>query len=114
MPIRVICGSCHAAFRARDDAAGKRGRCPKCGASVEVPGPATHTAPALGAERTVPPPGPKARMQAILDAFSGEIVAVRTTLGYRLGVLLVTGIMLLLPILYLGLIASVAFLIYYH
>jgi Zn-dependent protease with chaperone function len=53
-------------------------------------------------------------MQAVLDAFDGEVDPVRTTLGYRLGVFLVTGVMLLLPILYIGLIGGVAFLIYYH
>jgi Zn-dependent protease with chaperone function len=53
-------------------------------------------------------------MQAILDAFDGEVLPVRTTLGYRFGVLLVTVVMLLLPLLYLGLIVAVAFLIYYH
>jgi Zn-dependent protease with chaperone function len=53
-------------------------------------------------------------MQAILDAFEGETLPVRTTLGYRLAILLVAGVMLLLPVLYVGFIGGVAFLVYYH
>ena len=38
MPIQVTCGECRKSFHVRDDFAGKRGKCPTCGAVVEVPG----------------------------------------------------------------------------
>ena len=37
MPIVIRCGSCEAAFRVRDEFAGKRGKCPKCGAIFLAP-----------------------------------------------------------------------------
>ncbi len=37
--IRVTCGACGAAFNARDEHAGRRGKCPKCGGVVQVPEP---------------------------------------------------------------------------
>lgn len=38
MPIRVSCPGCSKSFTAPESAAGKRGKCPKCGTRVEVPG----------------------------------------------------------------------------
>ncbi len=122
MPIPITCPSCRAEIRVKDSHAGKRGLCPKCRAAVQVP-----SLPA------VPPPGPSERrsppdanegrrpvradiaaapaaerMRAILNAFEGEFARVKTTLGYRLGVLLVTGAMVLLPLIYIALIGLVA------
>jgi hypothetical protein len=37
MPIKVKCGSCSAAFSAKDNLAGKNVKCPKCGAGIRVP-----------------------------------------------------------------------------
>lgn len=37
MPIKVKCGSCSAAFSAKDELAGKNVKCPKCGAGIRVP-----------------------------------------------------------------------------
>jgi Zn-dependent protease with chaperone function len=52
---------------------------------------------------------PAARLRDILDAFEGEFPRVKTALGYRLGVLLVTGAMLMLPLVYVALIGLVAY-----
>ena len=38
MPIPVSC-QCGQAFRAKDDLAGKRVKCPKCGQPLQIPGP---------------------------------------------------------------------------
>ena len=46
MAIRVRCENCHAQFSARDELAGKRGKCPKCQAAICVP-----TLPGAGALR---------------------------------------------------------------
>lgn len=40
MPIAVVCRGCHARLNAPDTAAGKRVKCPKCGAAMTVPAPA--------------------------------------------------------------------------
>lgn len=53
-------------------------------------------------------------MQEILDAFEGTIEPVPVTWFYRITVVLVTGVMLLLPIVYVLLIAAAAGLTYYH
>jgi hypothetical protein len=64
MPISVTCDGCGARFKAPDAAAGKKGKCKKCGAAILVPVPA-----AVGAEGeddlydlagAVPPPVPQA------------------------------------------------------
>jgi predicted Zn finger-like uncharacterized protein len=39
MPIAVICPSCKAAFRVSDKFAGRKGPCPKCKATIEIPKP---------------------------------------------------------------------------
>ncbi|MBI1900642.1 MAG: trypsin-like peptidase domain-containing protein [Planctomycetia bacterium] len=41
MPIQATCGACQATFKVRDELAGKRGKCPKCGAVFRVPGGST-------------------------------------------------------------------------
>ncbi len=111
MAIAVTCTSCRSTFRVNAAHAGKRGRCPHCRTFLDVP---AEDAPPL------PPPEPGAPvdsnrlMREILDAFQGNIAPVRVTLAYRVGVLLVTAAMLLLPLLYLGLIAGVVFLLYLH
>jgi len=50
--IRVTCDACGAGFNARDELAGRKGKCPKCQAPIVVPaadGPATATGPAPAA-----------------------------------------------------------------
>lgn len=37
MSISVFCESCKSSFKARDQDAGKRGKCPRCGAPIAVP-----------------------------------------------------------------------------
>ena len=41
MPVDVTCGSCQRKMRVPDTAAGKRIKCPKCQAIIDVPGPAS-------------------------------------------------------------------------
>ena len=38
MPNRVKCGSCDSVFQVPDGFSGRRGKCPKCGAVMELPG----------------------------------------------------------------------------
>lgn len=56
------------------------------------------------------PPSP----EVILDGLQGAIAPVRTDATYRLGILTVTFVMILLPLIYIALIALVAYLVYWH
>jgi hypothetical protein len=47
MPIPVTCDGCGARFKAPDAAAGKKGKCPKCGQRIVVPAPAAPAAAAM-------------------------------------------------------------------
>jgi Zn-dependent protease with chaperone function len=115
MAISVTCGSCKTAFRVKDEHAGKRGKCPRCQAALEVPSPsppdekkvAPMRRPAAGAS-------PQLVMRGILQAFQGDIQPVRRTVAYRMGIVILTGAMLLLPALYLGILTAVAYLLYFH
>lgn len=39
MPIKVTCASCNKSFKAPDNAAGKKTKCPQCGGIIEIPTP---------------------------------------------------------------------------
>ncbi len=54
MPITVQCGGCTKRFRASDQHAGKRGKCPSCGAVIHVPEP-------------TPPPPSQSTLASLLD-----------------------------------------------
>ena len=178
MSIQSECPSCQSKFRVADEHAGKRGRCPKCKSTVQIPTlsppprvddgdlvpidnepeKVAHGAPlsapksraveeeddgiyALGggghARKAKAAPVRKAALPGvgvsakgvteaaaatkksrtpaeILTAFRGEIEPVRPTLLYRLWIVIVTGMMILLPMIYLALIGVVCYAIYYH
>ena len=152
MPIRIVCASCQHAFKVAEEAAGRRGKCPKCRAIVTVPAPAkpndelgidlvldeddapyalagqvrkvAGTAGGRASGRSADAPLELTEADAvttatltpaqILSAFRDEIERVRPTLLYRFWILVVAGVMLLLPILYLGLIAAVGWAVSYH
>src|SRR5262245_36546766 len=112
MPIRVTCHSCGAAFRVPERRAGRRVRCPRCRNFVDVSGPTPEAPAAIHA--AAPKPAGPLNPKDILEAFQGEIEPVRRTLLYRLGVLVLAGVLLLLPLAYLALIAGVGWLLVYH
>ena len=58
--------------------------------------------------------GYEQRQKKILSAFAGNIEPVKSPLAYRLGILLVAVVMILLPLLYLAIIALVGYGVYYH
>ena len=51
--IRLTCPSCQVTLRAKDEMAGQTRRCPKCGATVEIPKPDPATQPAAAAPEAV-------------------------------------------------------------
>ena len=96
MAIPVRCAECGAEFRAKDEHAGRRGKCPKCQAVIQVPGPSVKPQPAPVTKS--PPPAQagaaaKSGAQEILGAFQGEIEPARVPAGYKLGILLVSVVM---------------------
>lgn len=62
MPITLGCPSCGKRFRARDESAGKRVKCPYCGAAVSVPM-AEESTSAAAATSALPPPPPSGPMK---------------------------------------------------
>lgn len=146
MPISVECSACRTSFRVRDEFAGKRGKCVKCKAPVDVPALRSEPAPApaqpeesdtyalagAGSARAVPvrkvaaetfsntvvqavaPTRAQRNPGEILAAFRGEIEPVRPTLGYRLWIVIVAGMMILLPLAYLAVIGVVAAALAWH
>lgn len=172
MPIRVTCKQCSAAFAARDESAGKRGKCPKCQAPIVVPvvprrvagspaeaateaapkraaataggnrGQATQSAPSAPQSARAKPAtavtpaapvnvpavqAPTRKTQAnakpasrqelarqLLGEFRGDIRRVRVPILYRIGILLAALVMIVLPAVYVALIAAAGWAVYYH
>ncbi|MDY3557881.1 hypothetical protein R5W23_005730 [Gemmata sp. JC673] len=59
MPITLGCPSCGKRFRARDESAGKRVKCPYCQTAVPVPLPEEGAAPTVPVEPAPSPPPPR-------------------------------------------------------
>jgi Zn-dependent protease with chaperone function len=139
--IQVTCASCHSGLQVKESFGGKRGKCPKCGAVIVVPLAAVTEltdglAPgSAGAEMAIPlavqqqdtPALEKKRkprvkverdeaklLRSILGAFEGEMPRVRRTFGYRLGIVLITFALLMLPVVYLLLVGGVGFFVFWH
>ena len=133
MSITVTCPNCSASFRASDDHAGKRGKCPKCQAVIQVPRladppaePAAQVFPKPAVAAATPSPSkttpadaqapgrPAPTQPQILAAFDGAIEPVDLSLTYQLGVLLVLIVMVILPLVYIALIGLVCYGVYLH
>ena len=57
---------------------------------------------------------PQALEAAVMAGFTGPIKLVKTSLLYRIGILLVAAVMVILPLVYVGLIGLVAYGVYWH
>src|SRR6218665_3221949 len=131
--IKVACTQCQKAFQVAEQHAGKQARCPGCKAPITIPAVVVEAAlvddddlagainlarqtPTLTATNVkVTPAGkPPVTEQQILAAFHGRIEPVQTTITYKLGILLVSAVMLLLPLIYVSLIALVGYGVYWH
>src|SRR5215467_13058693 len=114
MAISLTCPTCNAAFRVKDEHAGRRGKCPHCQTTVNVPVPETPAPkPSRAARRDAVVASQQLVMQEILEAFDGEVAPVPTTPAYRVALPFVALAMLLLPALYLPLIASFVFFMFH-
>ncbi len=58
MPFAVTCGGCRKTFQAKDDLAGKRVKCPSCGATVAIPALAAAGGRSAGPVSQAPPSSP--------------------------------------------------------
>jgi len=82
MPITVTC-NCGKRFRVRNEHAGKRGRCPSCGAAVTIPAPGAEAPPSDG--RTCPKCARPLAPEAVLcvncgyDLRAGKRLSTRTS-----------------------------------
>lgn len=117
--IKVNCAKCGGTFSAALQHAGKSGKCPRCQHLVKIPaneGPVTPTttAAARPVESHRQRRDPAALMAELRAAFQGPIEPVRTSLSYKLGLVLVSALMLLLPAVYLAIIALTALGVYLH
>jgi len=107
MPIAVQCSRCGGKFRAPDEAAGKRAKCPKCSASIEIRGePATVcVSPATSAQTQEPIEPQQASMaetakraeareqlKRAIDAYSKPIGRLNNTFGSSILLVILAGI----------------------
>src|SRR5262245_19102028 len=83
MPITVRCAACNHQLRVKDEYAGKRGRCPKCGQNVTIP---LLNAPEITAppEPVAPPPPTQApeRPQLFARTDSGAVAVTFDETGW--------------------------------
>jgi len=137
MSTSTICRSCGAVVSLEACHLKQDTRCPQCGSlliasdsqpdpviplePVEPPGRELHDSSNMAHDATaVSAPSvdqwascDRAELQARLsDAFQGNIQPVKTTLAYKLGLILVCAVMVLLVAVYIGLILAVAYLLY--
>ena len=130
MAIHVHCVGCNAKFQADDRHAGKIAKCPRCQQQLKIPAatavnrvapvPAqADSLPRTAAKQSVPPatsqpPSRQQISQTLLNGFQGPIKRSRPSIAYLLSALVVALFMLLLPLIYLGIIALVGYGVYFH
>ncbi len=136
MAIKVQCAACQSSFQVADQHAGKTATCPSCKKPLKIPirqapaarkqSPPTQSAPAAppakatkaAKQNTKAQPAQRqnrAQQSAqLLAGLEGSIQRTRPTIAYRLGALIVALVMILLPIIYIGLIALAGYGVYYH
>ncbi len=124
MSITVTCDACSHTLKVKDELAGKRGKCPKCQATIVIPAlsavtgttttrvippkPAlppsdtkpTNTTPVHAAPQSRPPLSAAEIRSQVLDAFPTSLERPKTPLGFKLRVLVTAGVVLLFPLLY--------------
>jgi Zn-dependent protease with chaperone function len=98
----------------KDEHEGKRGKCPRCQAAVEIPQLLDIIENARPSARRPTRERPKLVKRDILEAFQGEIEPVKRTATYGVGIFFVSIAMLVLPTLYIVLLLGIASLLYFH
>lgn len=149
MPISLSCPHCNHSLSLKEEFAGKRGKCPRCQGTIQVPKLAAEPILAATATPAKPPelprqagmttppppravelvaqvqsvradaqpqpaPDPQKIFAQVISGFSGKLERRRTSLMYQLGIAVTAAFMVLLPLIYMALIALVAWLIVWH
>jgi len=123
---RVRCPRCKAVMSISGDGSqpqegmgeGEKGRRGEHSSSDFSPSPLRPLSPSrslpLAGSPPPPPPAKADLMTTILAGFDGEFSPAVRRLGYRLGLIFVSMAMVVLPLLYLSLIAGLIYLLYWH
>ena len=119
MTIQFQCPLCNAPFRVKDELAGKKARCNKCGGSMVIPQIVPQFKMAIGHQATLSPDSNRKwtvaeRQQRVLKAFQGDLPPNRIPVTYRLSILLVAVVMVVLPLVYIAFILLVGSGVVYH
>jgi len=115
--IAAQCPHCGKQFQVKDEFAGRKGKCPGCQGTFEVPAKASSSqasqSPASAAKVAAPvtPIAPTIRADQIREqfqsCFQGQLVPPRVGIGRRLGTLLVLAVLLIMPIYYFAVIGAI-------
>jgi hypothetical protein len=144
VPLVIKCTHCQQPYSVPDSALGKQANCTKCGQkfAITAPPPNGHpktTTPsrAATAARSQPQPAPqktatqtktptprsptpstapRTRLteRELLASFREPFPSGRLNFAYRLGILLIAGAVIVLPLIYMSFIALVGYVVYYH
>lgn len=109
---KVTCSGCSRTLKVPDEFCGRKAKCP-CGTTIAVP--VFNTPPETTA--TVASPEETAitlNAKELLAALPETLPRVRSSVGYRLALMLVAGVMVLLPLLYVSLIFAAGYAVYWH
>lgn len=137
MALTITCSKCAHTLKAKDALAGKKVMCPKCQAIIAIPalaptaaktdaGAAKKGSPGASLER-IPgrpwgersavaapaPPDPSLTPEQVRAAFRGQIEVPRVSAARKVGTLLVLGVLFGLVLVYLAMLAAVAWLVYW-
>ncbi len=119
MPVTIECPKCQMRARVKEELLGRRAKCNQCGeviilvAARDSP---QKTAPERQSEKPQPPVkrAPRVTDAEILAALDGEYPRVRHTPAYTATLVFVAGVMVLLPLIYVSIIALVGYGAYWH
>ena len=130
MAIAVDCPHCGKQLKVKDELAGRKGKCPQCQKTIEIPAGA-RVPVAVGAGSGVRAEGARGRAgegekkaaapvltpeqfrETVLAAFSGTMTPIKVGAGRKFGALVVLLILLVMPVFYFAVIAALAFGMYW-
>ena len=115
LPISVTCPQCGTTLKVKDELAGKRGKCPKCQGTLQIPAHSASAAvtgtatvrPQATSSATSTAAGPALspdRRGQVLGALAAEIERPAAPFSFRLRMLLAAVAICLLPVLYAALV----------
>ena len=119
MPVTIECPKCQMRTKVKEELLGRRAKCNKCGETIILVA-AKDSPQQIAPARQTDQPQPRMKRAPlvtdaeILAALDGEYPRVRHTPAYALALLVVAGVMVLLPLIYVAIIALVGYGAYWH